>query len=122
MIAKDLKKRREAAFDELQKLVRDNKDFPINYNHYYTDNLQKRRQDRLKALMQKWLPCRPDGDAPDRCSRGDHYWKPVTVDAVIDAMHLKTTQDMERFSCEEALDCLLSIYKVRIKYRVARLV
>ncbi|KAI1115638.1 interferon-induced GTP-binding protein Mx [Nemania sp. NC0429] len=118
MIVDDLNKRREAAFGELRKLVQDNKDFPINYNHYYTDNVQKRRQERLKGRLQKRLTRRVADTGPKRCSMGDHYRSEdvyVTIDTVISSLHLKTTEDMDKFSCEEALDSLLSIYKVQQK-------
>ncbi|KAI0185594.1 interferon-induced GTP-binding protein Mx [Xylaria flabelliformis] len=92
-----LNERRKAASDELKKIMDDNKFAPINYNHYYTDTLQKRRDDRLKP--------------PSQPTSG-------TVQPAL-ATPLQITKNMETFSCEEALDCLMSIYKVQEKVFLA---
>ncbi|KAI0856906.1 interferon-induced GTP-binding protein Mx [Xylaria cubensis] len=89
-----LKERRKAASDELKKILDDNKFAPINYNHYYTDTLQKRRDDRLKPQPQP--------------SFGAAQYRPAP------ATPLQITTNMESFSCEEALDCLMSIYKQKV--------
>jgi len=98
-----LETRRKAAFDELDKLIKDKQSFLINYNHYYTEDLQNRRQNRLRTQLQ------------DSFSDGIRAMKTelAIIDRVIDASQPKTTQDMEAFSCDEALDYLKSIYKVR---------
>ncbi|KAI1743085.1 interferon-induced GTP-binding protein Mx [Xylaria scruposa] len=99
-VAGALKERRKAASDELKKILDDNKFAPINYNHYYTDTLQKRRDDRLK-------PQQPT---------------PQPVFGVVQPASmtpLQITTNMESFSCEEALDCLMSIYKVQQKVFLA---
>ncbi len=43
LLVHELRKQRTSAFNELDQLVQDNKEYPINYNHCFTDNLQKRR-------------------------------------------------------------------------------
>ncbi|KAI6399614.1 hypothetical protein MCOR20_008756 [Pyricularia oryzae] len=85
--------RKAAAHEELRKLLEDLKGFPINYNHYYTDNLHKSRQEKLKSHLK--------------------VGKPGYLE------HHATNADMEEFSCEEAIECLLAIYKVQQKVFVA---
>ncbi|TRX91704.1 hypothetical protein FHL15_007486 [Xylaria flabelliformis] len=94
-----LKERRKAASDELRKILDDNKSAPINYNHYYTDTLQKRRDARSKPQPQYTF--------------GAAEFQPSL------ATPLQITTNMESFSCEEALDCLMSIYKVQQKVFLA---
>lgn len=109
-----LKDRREAAFTELDKLFQDRRDFPINYNHYYTDTVHKKRQERIKAQMKRHIP-KDFHQSTQKCSVGPHYsWIDVhqELDKIVRCWAGNATPDMERFSCEEALDCLMAIYKV----------
>ncbi|KAI0156558.1 interferon-induced GTP-binding protein Mx [Xylariaceae sp. FL1272] len=89
LLADELQRQRASAYKELDQLLRDNKDYPVNYNHYFTDNLQKRRAARMKAQLQA-----------QACSQ-------------------KSAVDMDDFSCEEALAALQSIYKVQRKVFLA---
>ncbi|KAI1124878.1 interferon-induced GTP-binding protein Mx [Nemania abortiva] len=119
LVVDELRKQRTSSFHELNQLIQDNKEYPINYNHYFTDNLEKRRQQKLRAQLQGVLPEPP---TPSRCSIGTHY-PPYDVrnalEKVVSACGQRTTTDMDDFSCEEALDCLSSIYKVQEKTFVA---
>ncbi|CAJ2509310.1 Uu.00g143360.m01.CDS01 [Anthostomella pinea] len=118
-----LKERRKAAMGELENLVRDKKDFPINYNHYYTENLHKRHRERMKARVLRLLPGGTPHTSYEKCSRGEHFSRyDVEVDRIVSACSQSTMPDMEDLSCEEALDCLLSIYKVQQKTFVANVV
>lgn len=114
MIHDALKARRQSALDELEELIQDRKDFPINYNHYYTDTVHKKRQDRIKTQIEQHIP-ENFHSSTQRCSAGDHYpWVDVNRE-LARAVHRwadTVTPNMEKFSCEEALDCLLAIYKV----------
>lgn len=106
LVAPALQERCQDALKELDKLLADAKDFPINYNHYYTDTVHMKRQQRMLEQL---------GDfAPDDIALED--WESTSVrDVVKTAVHNwgnSTTADMEDFSCEEALDCLLAIYQV----------
>ncbi|KAI0544993.1 interferon-induced GTP-binding protein Mx [Xylaria curta] len=104
VVADTLRERREAAFDELKKILEDNKSAPINYNHSYTDNLQECREARLKKRLRSQL---------------GHNINSTTIDSAADVLCPKDTTDMEKFGCEEALDCLMSLYKVQQKVFLA---
>ncbi|KAK7704093.1 hypothetical protein SLS64_008651 [Diaporthe eres] len=125
MILPALKERRQAGFDELKKLLTDSKDFPVNYNHYYTDNVHEERFKRLEEEIAK--------SAPDTTKGVDKSWM-VTVDGnsrfngekyvrdTVSNWGKSVTPNMEDFSCEDALSCLLAIYKVQQKTFTANVV
>jgi hypothetical protein len=121
LLVDEMRKQRTSAFNELTQLIQDNKEYPINYNHYFTDNIQKRRQQKMRAQLQGVLPEPP---APSRCSVGNHYPQynvGNVLEKVVSAWGQRTTADMGDFSCEEALGHLLSIYKVRLNTSIALL-
>jgi hypothetical protein len=117
MISEVLKTRHQAALVELEKLVQDHKDYPINYNHYYTDIVHQKRQDRIKAKLAEHFPEAPV--IPERhCSAGNHYAKVdmhQELERIVKEWGSSVTADMEEFSCQEALDCLLAIYKASLE-------
>ncbi len=114
MVRDALKERRKSALDELEKLIQDRKAFPINYNHYYIDTIRQKRQDRIKAHMEKYIPTNAP-ESTQKCSEGAHHPRVDIKDKLARAVRHwadTATSDMETYSCEEALDCLLAIYKV----------
>lgn len=113
LVAPALQQRCHDALKEMDKLLADARDFPINYNHYYTDTVHMKRQRRMLEQLGNFAP--ELGDIED--------WENASGEDIIKtAIHNwgnSTTADMEDFSCEEALDCLLAIYQVSpiIHYR-----
>lgn len=94
-----LKVREQAALEERGKLEEERKSYPVNYNHYYTDTIKKRRQRRRKNLFaQKFSALAPEDG--------------MNIEAFIEQHWDGAGPDMEQYSGEEALDCLYSIYKV----------
>lgn len=71
-----LKKRHDKAIEELDRLAEDIYDYPINYNHYYTDTIRKLHTKRNESTLYNEV-------------------------------------DLNKASAQEALDCMLAIYKVR---------
>lgn len=106
MVAPALQQRCQEALAELDKLLADCKDFPINYNHYYTDTVHMKRQQRMLEQLGDHVPDDFDFDDQGKYSTQD------VVKTAISNWGNSTTADMEDFSCEEALDCLLAIYQV----------
>jgi hypothetical protein len=100
-----LKTRNKSASDELNLLLKDLKNYPINYNHYYTDAINKRRARRTKALLRSAIESSyvgVDKDSPTS----------FNIEALVDNYVASSDPNMENFSCQEALDCLFAIYKV----------
>ena len=113
-----LNSRGEKAEEELHNLLSDLRDYPINYNHYYNDTINKLRGRRLESSLTKTL------DAATPHTNLDE-WESKQVPASIDVRRAVSSllnqidPSMENVSCEEALDCVFSLYKVFSKTFVA---
>ncbi|KAK0109260.1 hypothetical protein ONS96_003082 [Cadophora gregata f. sp. sojae] len=114
-IEEELKVRNRRANEELQKLVDDLRNYPINYNHYYTDSIAKRRQQRETALFEQSV------NAATSAGTDRHHNNVTNIDVsqAIRNYTKKIDPNMNRFSCEEALDSLFAIYKVMQKTFIA---
>ena len=106
-----LKVRRRAAFRELELIIEDMAGFPINYNHYYTDNIHKRRHKRQKKLLESSLESATEHNRLDGC-QSTHTSASIDVNKLATNFFTRIDPDMNNVSSEEALDCLLAIYKV----------
>jgi len=108
-----LRERSREAREELAKIMEDIQGYPINYNRYYTDTIKSRRQNRHQAALAETVK-----QASQTTKRSD-WLEVANVIATVDFEQAvkswtdNTEKNMEIFSCEEALDCLLAIYKVR---------
>ncbi|KAK8008225.1 Interferon-induced GTP-binding protein Mx, partial [Apiospora marii] len=97
------------ADDELRKLLADEKRYPITYNHYYTDNIQKARRDALiEPVKEALLSTLQDGRHSIYRSTGE-YTKSMEV------VRSQVIVDMDEQACSEALICLNAYYKVAMK-------
>lgn len=110
LIQDALKKRNEASVRELELIMEDVKSYPINYNHYYTDMIKKRRQVRGKKALTECLKSAIKYTHHSECS-SYHTSASIDVDQVGELYCQRIDPDMKKHSCEEALDCLFSIYK-----------
>ena len=107
-----LQTRSEESASELQKILIDLKSYPSTYNHYYTDTVKKRRMERGGKSLQKCIEQATHKVPLAGCQGGGHTT--ALVDAKQAARNFADSidPDMEKHSCEEALDSLYSIYKV----------
>ena len=109
-----LKDRYNKASQELKRLIEDVQSYPMNYNHYYTDTLYKRRQERDKALLATCIEDATSHTVLEGCNSSQHTTASIDIDKATDAYSQKNIdRNMEHISCKEALDCLFAIYKVR---------
>ena len=106
-----LKSRSEAAIQELDRILEDIRNYPINYNHYYTDTIKKRRQARGKSSLAERIKHATIHTRLEGC-HSTHTSASIDVDQVVGSSSDRIDPDMEKHTCEEALDCLFSIYKV----------
>lgn len=106
-----LKARYDSAFEELGRIMEDIKGYPINYNHYYTETINKRRQERQKASLAQCIEDATTRQKLDGCN-STHTSASVDVNRAIEAYSKSIDPNMENVSCEEALDCALAIYEV----------
>lgn len=115
LLEETLKTRESQAQSFLNKIMRTYRDHPINHNHYYTDTIQKIRHNREKRrLRQEMSYLSPPEDSEDVKFNNTHTFAKTGA--------LERVSDMGRFSCEEALDCMRAIYKVRKHETLADLV
>ena len=83
---------------------------PITYNHYFTEIVQKARNDHLHTSITEKLKRFFGDNYPSR----EHMENRFTfrMDALIDALGTETEASMERFACSEAISCMQAYYKV----------
>ncbi len=54
-IEEDLKIKERKALEELGRIMEDLREYPINYNHYYTDTIYKIRMRREEQRLRKYI-------------------------------------------------------------------
>lgn len=116
-IEDDLKLRKNRADHELGKLISDLTNYPINYNHYYTDTINKRRQARQISSLEQSL----DKSTTSRSilDKQTNQWVDTTstdFKKMLKSFSGSSEADMEKVSCQEALDALFAIYKVSFQH------
>jgi hypothetical protein len=95
---------------ELQKIIADEKLQPITYNHYYTDNIQKARQESLRKSIQQVVRGVIDDDFNGKL----HVSNTVSdMDKLLASLQRRVVVNMDDQACAEALAGLNSYYKVR---------
>jgi hypothetical protein len=94
---------------ELQTLIDDEHQQPITYNHYYTDNVQKARQDASRDLINNIVK-----DTAEDGSHGAIHTKKTGVDVgrLVNALQKHVTVDMDKQACSEVRVGLDAYYKV----------
>lgn len=107
-----LEQNRKSADDELRRLVREEKQHPITYNHYYTDNVQSSRLKDVKDMMQKNVQKIHVSPSEDISMEPIIH---MTPDALISSLHGDLIVDMDERACSEALVDLDAYYKVSRK-------
>jgi GTPase SAR1 family protein len=111
-VADTLKMRFDQALKELRRLLRDKQDFPMVYNHYYTDTVQKKRNQRWRDALETSVESAISHHKLDGC-HSSHTSAKVDVSAAVEGFSTAIDKDMERYSCKEILDHVASMYKVR---------
>lgn len=87
---------------------------PITYNHYFTETLQKvrdeRRMDEVRSALAQWL----DKDENELDTRNCLLKGNFDTRGLMTALASRSEPDMDRFAASEALDCMEAYYKVSI--------
>ncbi|KAK7178351.1 dynamin family protein [Paraphaeosphaeria sporulosa] len=115
-----LKGRNDAAAGELGRIVDDHKGYPINYNHYYTDIVRQCQKEREHDRLATAVENATTHDLLPGC-QSDHTSTKIDIPSALDGFNGGSEPDMEKTSCEEALDRLHAIYKVSLKTFVANI-
>lgn len=87
------------------------KGHPITYNHYFTESLQKirnqRKEDELRRSLIKCFGRKAFNDDADTSIN-------INIQDLLSHLIKETERDMNTFACSEALDCMEAYYKVQL--------
>ncbi|KAJ6785558.1 hypothetical protein PWT90_06970 [Aphanocladium album] len=108
VLANTLEEAKESATAELDRLLRDERQSPMTYNHYYTDNVQKARLDEQKAAVRSAIALVTQEDHHGRLHISNHA---DDIERFITAIQSRITFDMDESACKEALTQLEAYYK-----------
>ena len=110
-----LEENKAAADRELAKLIDEEMQQPITYNHYYSDNIQKSRLQEVKQMMRTTVQ-RVSARPPNASSFGTPAPMEAVInmspDTLINSLHGNLIVDMDERACSEALVDLDAYYKV----------
>ena len=106
-----LRSRFDGSAKEIEKIMEDIKSYPITYNHYYTDTIKKRRREREEKCLANCIDSTTQHVLLPGCN-SNHTSAQVDSGKAAQEYSNAVDPDMENHTCEEALDCLYSIYKV----------
>ncbi|KAF2496384.1 dynamin family protein-like protein [Lophium mytilinum] len=108
-----LKERDDSAYAELERLMADLREYPINYNHYYLSEVQKKRMEKEKLALQQAVK---DASTETQHGEGEDARRTTHIDVEQLAKNFRKTMsgdgDMEQHSCAEILHSVIAIYKV----------
>jgi hypothetical protein len=111
----NLEENKAAADQELAKLIDEEMQQLITYNHYYSDNIQKSRLLEVKQLMRNTVQ-KVSARPPPTNAFGTPGPKEAVInmspDTLINSLHGNLIVDMDERACSEALVDLDAYYKV----------
>jgi len=94
---------------ELQILVEDERQQPITYNHYFTDNVQKARQNASRDLINRIVKDTADNDFHGAMHISNNG---IDVKRLVSALQKRVIVDMDEQACSEVRAGLDAYYKV----------
>lgn len=101
-----------SGLEELHKLCEDERQQPITYNHYYTDNVQNARQQDTRGLIKKAIKKASMEDAPSGKNLFGNATNNVNGETLLASLEKGVIVNMDEQACSEALACLDAYYKV----------
>lgn len=104
------------AIDELNVLLEDEARQPITYNHYYTDNIQKARNDQSKHQIQDSMhnAIQNDWNGKFHVSNSSDE-----IEKLVTSLQQRVVVDMTKQACSEAQNDLNAYYKVSLPFLMA---
>ncbi|OQV10542.1 hypothetical protein CLAIMM_14523 isoform 2 [Cladophialophora immunda] len=91
------------------------KGHPATLNHYFIENLQKKRRQESRKLMAEKL-ANFFGKGPEGEGGSDQFYEgQFNMRALLDSLVMQTEVDFERFACIEATNAMEAYYKVALK-------
>jgi GTPase SAR1 family protein len=86
---------------------------PLTFNHYFTENLQKKRQEEIRKATADKIRGFFNAD-PFSANGGQVYQRTFAAKSLLDALAPGTEQDMEKFGAIEAMNAMEAYYKVSL--------
>lgn len=108
-VEKSVQENIKRAIDELNVLLEDEARQPITYNHYYTDNIQKARNEQSKRQIQDSMynAIQTDWKGKFHVSNSSEE-----IDKLVTSLQERVVVDMANQACFEAQNDLTAYYKV----------
>ena len=101
----------KTASQELERLIQDQKDYPINYNHYFTDTVNSMQRQTFESSLTKSIEAATIHTALPDCN-STHKSASIDIHKVVRSILPSVDPSMDNVSCEKALDHALALYKV----------
>ncbi|KAL4863924.1 hypothetical protein BDV12DRAFT_201641 [Aspergillus spectabilis] len=111
-VEKSVQGNMKRAIDELNVLLEDEARQPITYNHYYTDNVQKARNDQSNHQIRDSIhnAIRTDWNGKFHVSNSSDG-----IEKLVTSLQQRVVVDMTKQACSEAQNDLNAYYKVAMK-------
>lgn len=108
-VEKSVQENIKRAIDELNVLLEDEARQPITYNHYYTDNIQKARNEQSKRQIRDSMynAIQTDWKGKFHVSNSSEE-----IDKLVTSLQERVVVDMANQACVEAQNDLTAYYKV----------
>ena len=88
---------------------------PVTFNHYFIENIQKKREDEMRKQLGSRLHGFLGVDYTEDHVDDRQYDGKFDVRSLLDALVKTTEKDMERFAAVEASNAMFAYYKVALK-------
>lgn len=110
-VEKSVQENNKRALDELNVLLEDEARQPITYNHYYTDNIQKARNDQSKHRIQESMHNAIESDWNGKFHVNNSA---DNIEKLVTSLQRQVVVDMTEQACSEAQNDLAAYYKVSL--------
>lgn len=110
--SQSMQERRQHAEEELENVWEDERAQPVTYNHYYTDNVQKARYNRIEKAIEG--PLKNSMSLPGKNGRSVLSSPNDDIARLLATLTKSVNVDMDDQACTEALIDLGAYYKVCI--------
>ncbi|KIW22041.1 uncharacterized protein PV07_12559 [Cladophialophora immunda] len=112
LVRTSLQENMTCATEELRKLWEDEQHQPITYNHYFTDNIQKAREQVTKNVVKRAVVETKEQDWNGKMHISNIQ---MDMDRFISGLQQRIQVNMTEQACVEALSGLRAYYKVALK-------
>lgn len=85
---------------------------PLTFNHYFIENIQKKRREETRKILADKLAAFFGRDPEAKSVVDRIYEGKFDVRTLLDSLALKTEVDFDRFACVEATNAMEAYYKV----------